>query len=69
MTHRTTVRRMLAVIGLAAALAPHVNAQNTPANATHINALRRDPVVIRGGWCSVGPLPQGQLTLTANASR
>ena len=50
MTHRTTVRRMLAILGLAAALAPRVSAQNTPENATHINALRRDPVVIRGGW-------------------
>ena len=41
---------MLAILGLAAALAPRVSAQNTPENATHINALRRDPVVIRGGW-------------------
>ena len=49
--HRTTVRRTLAILGLAAAaLAPRARAQNTPENVTRINALRRDPVVIRGGW-------------------
>src|SRR3954463_7279267 len=45
-----TVRRLVAGIGLAATLAPLAAAQNTPDNAARIAALRRDPVVIRGGW-------------------
>jgi imidazolonepropionase-like amidohydrolase len=35
---------------MAAGLAQYARAQNTPENATRISALRRDPVVIRGGW-------------------
>jgi imidazolonepropionase-like amidohydrolase len=50
MIHRMTIRRMLAAIGIAAGLAPHAAAQNTPANAERVTALRRNPVVIRGGW-------------------
>jgi len=47
---RTSTRRILAILGMAAALAPHASAQNTPQNAERITALRRNPVVIRGGW-------------------
>ena len=50
MIHRMTICRLLATFGIAAALAPCAAAQNTPANAQRINALRRNPVVIRGGW-------------------
>ncbi len=47
---RMTVRRVLATISIATALVPCAAAQNTPANAERITALRRNPVVIRGGW-------------------
>ena len=50
MTHRTTICRIITILGLAVALPSSTRAQNTPENATRINALRRDPVVIRGGW-------------------
>ena len=46
----TAIPRVLAAIGIAAGLAPHALAQTTPQNAARISALRRDPVVIRGGW-------------------
>lgn len=49
-THRTIVLRTLAAIGMAISLAPHAAAQNTPENVARIDALRRDPIVIRGGW-------------------
>jgi len=49
-THRTTICRIITILGLAVALPSSTRAQNTPENATRINALRRDPVVIRGGW-------------------
>lgn len=51
---RMTVRRVLATIGIATALVPCAAAQNTPANAERITALRRNPVVIRGGWLFTG---------------
>ena len=50
MKHRTTVRRILVSLGIAAALSRGAGAQNTAENAERIAALRRDPVVIRGGW-------------------
>jgi imidazolonepropionase-like amidohydrolase len=46
---RTTIRPVL-IFAIAAALASQVTAQNTPQNAARITWLRRDPVVIRGGW-------------------
>src|SRR5690349_12683226 len=48
--HRTTIRGLLATLSLAAALPSPARAQNTPESVARINALRRDPVVIRGGW-------------------
>src|SRR3954466_8259656 len=48
--HRRTIIRALGAIAMAWSLAPHAAAQNTPDNAARIAALRRDPVVIRGGW-------------------
>jgi len=48
--HRMTIRATLAVLGLAAAPLSQARAQNTPENVARIAALRRDPVVIRGGW-------------------
>src|SRR5512146_2161784 len=48
--HLTIRRRMLALFCVGAGLAPDALAQNTPANAARISALRRNPVVIRGGW-------------------
>ena len=53
MTQGTNLR-LLATIGFVAALASEGNAQNTPENAARINAMRRDPVVIRGGWLFTG---------------
>jgi len=47
---RANFRRIAAIIGIAVALAPNATAQNTPQNAERISALRRNPVVIRGGW-------------------
>jgi imidazolonepropionase-like amidohydrolase len=44
------IRRFLPSIAIAVSLAPYAAAQNTPANAARISALRRDPVIIRGGW-------------------
>ena len=44
-----TVRRVVVIAGFAM-LASHARAQNTPENAARINGLRRNPVVIRGGW-------------------
>jgi imidazolonepropionase-like amidohydrolase len=48
--HRTTIRGLLTIVGAAAALPLYARAQNTPENVARINALRRNPVVIRGGW-------------------
>src|SRR5690242_7066306 len=48
--YRTIVRCATAIIGLTAALGRSAPAQNTPENAARITALRRSPVVIRGGW-------------------
>lgn len=50
MIYRKIIRCALAAIGLAAGLAVQAAAQNTPENAARIAALRRNPVVIRGGW-------------------
>src|SRR5689334_24336936 len=49
MSHRS-IRRMLTAVQAAAVFASGANAQNTPENAARIAALRRNPVVIRGGW-------------------
>ena len=48
--HRTTVFATLLSICIALLMVAPATAQNTRENATRINALRRDPVVIRGGW-------------------
>lgn len=50
MIRRRTIGRIFATVTGAAALAVHAAAQNTPENAARITALRRSPVVIRGGW-------------------
>ena len=52
MINRTSVRRALAALVFAAALP--AAAQNTPENAARISALRKNPVVIRGGWLFTG---------------
>ena len=54
MIDRTIIRRAVASIIIVAGLAPHAVAQNTPENAARITALRRNPVVIRGGWLFTG---------------
>jgi imidazolonepropionase-like amidohydrolase len=43
-------RFTLAMLGVAVTLTARARAQNSPDNAARIDALRRDPVVIRGGW-------------------
>src|SRR5436853_2437739 len=48
------IRRLFAVLGFATMLAPLAAAQNTSDNAARITALRRNPVVIRGGWLFTG---------------
>src|SRR5690349_6726577 len=53
-TRSAILRRALAITGMIAAFAPLAAAQNTPENAARINALRRNPVVIRGGWLFTG---------------
>lgn len=50
MIHRAAIRRSLVRLVIAAALASPAAAQNSPQNAARIAALRRNPVVIRGGW-------------------
>jgi hypothetical protein len=49
-TYVTNICRTLAIIGMAVSLAPNATAQNTPENAARITVLRKEPVVIRGGW-------------------